>query len=234
MRTIKAKPTEYRGVRMRSRLEAKWAAFFDEIGWDWMYEPVDLDGYIPDFLIKGSNDRPGLLVEVKPTMALPGLYPEAQKGPTSAGWRGDAIIAPEHWWSVSADDLSLGNGLTTGLDHYQWWGHGTEGTGEWGGEWGQAAWAMCGCGLTLVNDNGHYECTLCGTYYGGLFGHPGNLGYWYDPETKPRLEAAWAAATNAVRFVARSERDEEAERAEEIASLRQLIADASARLEGLS
>jgi hypothetical protein len=37
-------PTVYKGVQMRSRLEARWAAFFDELGWPWEYEPVDLAG----------------------------------------------------------------------------------------------------------------------------------------------------------------------------------------------
>jgi len=60
---MKAIPTEYRGARFRSRLEARWAAFFDLIGWRWVYEPFDLDGWTPDFLIKGEAP---LLVEVGP------------------------------------------------------------------------------------------------------------------------------------------------------------------------
>ncbi|MEA2669684.1 MAG: hypothetical protein QOJ33_2618, partial [Chloroflexota bacterium] len=28
-------PTTYDGVNFRSRLEAKWAAFFDLLGWRW-------------------------------------------------------------------------------------------------------------------------------------------------------------------------------------------------------
>jgi hypothetical protein len=46
--------TLYRGHRFRSRLEAKWAAFFDAAGWRWQYEPLDLDGWIPDFVIFGG------------------------------------------------------------------------------------------------------------------------------------------------------------------------------------
>ncbi len=60
---ISAKETTYNGCVFRSRLEATWAAFFDLIGWDWIYEPVDLEGWSPDFLIKGTQD---ILVEVKP------------------------------------------------------------------------------------------------------------------------------------------------------------------------
>lgn len=59
---IAAIPTVYKGVQMRSRLEARWAAFFDLCGWQWEYEPFDLNGWIPDFYIK--NNR--ALVEIKP------------------------------------------------------------------------------------------------------------------------------------------------------------------------
>jgi len=62
-RNTGAIPTRYAGVQFRSRLEARWAAFFDIVGWRWEYEPFDLKGYIPDFIL--SFHRP-LLVEVKP------------------------------------------------------------------------------------------------------------------------------------------------------------------------
>lgn len=49
---MNAIPTVYADVQMRSRLEATWAAFFDQMGWKWSYEPVDLDGWIPDFVLE--------------------------------------------------------------------------------------------------------------------------------------------------------------------------------------
>ncbi|NSZ73230.1 hypothetical protein G6L74_05620 [Agrobacterium tumefaciens] len=60
---IAAIPTRYNSVQFRSRLEARWAAFFDLAGWTWDYEPFDLEGWTPDFLIKGKVPA---LVEVKP------------------------------------------------------------------------------------------------------------------------------------------------------------------------
>ena len=36
--TIKAIQTEYRGYKFRSRLEARWAVFFESMGWKWKYE----------------------------------------------------------------------------------------------------------------------------------------------------------------------------------------------------
>jgi len=68
--TIKAIETVYRGWRFRSRLEARWAVFFDALGIAWEYEPEGYelsDGsyYLPDFWLPTFNR--GMFVEVKPT-----------------------------------------------------------------------------------------------------------------------------------------------------------------------
>lgn len=67
--------TEYKGYLFRSRLEARWAVFFDACGAEWEYEPegYDLgDGlmYLPDFLLHGVDGRApsDLYVEVKGKM----------------------------------------------------------------------------------------------------------------------------------------------------------------------
>ncbi len=60
-------PTTYNGRAYRSRLEARWAAMFDLLGWSHEYEPYDLPGWIPDFLINGNEE---ILVEVKPFVEL--------------------------------------------------------------------------------------------------------------------------------------------------------------------
>lgn len=50
---MKVIPTTYHGIRYRSRTEARWAVFFDRMGWPFTYEAegVDLGGewYLPDF-----------------------------------------------------------------------------------------------------------------------------------------------------------------------------------------
>ena len=61
---IKAIPTTYAGTNFRSRLEARWAAYFDELNIPWEYEPFDLDGWAPDFAITVLGEQ--VLVEVKP------------------------------------------------------------------------------------------------------------------------------------------------------------------------
>jgi hypothetical protein len=59
---MKSHPTKYAGTNFRSRLEARWAAFFDLAKWSWEYEPVDDEGWVPDFILT----RSGIPVEVKP------------------------------------------------------------------------------------------------------------------------------------------------------------------------
>lgn len=63
-------PTMYKGIQMRSRLEAKWAAMFDLLGWTWEYEPLDLNGWIPDFAITNiANVSPTMGQKIKPVLA---------------------------------------------------------------------------------------------------------------------------------------------------------------------
>lgn len=73
--TIKAIETRYQGYRFRSRLEARWAVFFDTLGIRYEYEPEGFDlgdagRYLPDFWlpehkawfeIKGTEPNQGEL-----------------------------------------------------------------------------------------------------------------------------------------------------------------------------
>lgn len=58
--------TAYKGCRFRSRLEARWAVFFDALGIEWQYEPegfevrygpdgADVHRYLPDFYLPRSK-----------------------------------------------------------------------------------------------------------------------------------------------------------------------------------
>lgn len=64
---INAIPTEYRGTTFRSRTEARWAVFLDELDIQWQYEAegyqLDSGQYLPDFWLP---DIDGFL-EVKPS-----------------------------------------------------------------------------------------------------------------------------------------------------------------------
>ncbi len=75
----KLKPieTEYHGYKFRSRLEARWAVFFDTAGVEWEYEPEGFElpsglRYLPDFRLHGvsiDGDEPeSVWAEVKGVM----------------------------------------------------------------------------------------------------------------------------------------------------------------------
>jgi hypothetical protein len=71
---IKAIKTEYNGYRFRSRLEARWAVFFDALGVKWEYEPEGYslsDGtlYLPDFWMPSQQ----CFIEIK------GQYPGSEE-----------------------------------------------------------------------------------------------------------------------------------------------------------
>lgn len=85
---MKAIETMYAGTRFRSRLEARWGAFFDLLGWSWEYEPLDLDGYIPDFVLDFA--RP-VLVEVKPAWDA-GEMLDAVSKIARSGWEHEALV----------------------------------------------------------------------------------------------------------------------------------------------
>ncbi|MBA2280278.1 MAG: hypothetical protein H0W25_03450 [Acidimicrobiia bacterium] len=59
--------TSYAGITFRSRLDARWAAMFNLVGWRWTYEPFDGAGYIPDFTLDGPNP---LLIEINPAVTI--------------------------------------------------------------------------------------------------------------------------------------------------------------------
>jgi len=68
MKKIRAIETVYKNYRFRSRLEARWAIYFDSmsINWEYEVEGYDLgkDGYyLPDFYLPEF----GVFIEVKPT-----------------------------------------------------------------------------------------------------------------------------------------------------------------------
>ena len=62
--------TLYNGIRFRSRLEARWAVFFDALKMRWEYEPeayaLPSGNYLPDFRITDGAPSGDCWVEVKP------------------------------------------------------------------------------------------------------------------------------------------------------------------------
>jgi hypothetical protein len=176
---MKAIETEYRGYRFRSRLEARWAVFFDVLDIEWEYEPEGFDlgnagYYLPDFYLRGL----GTWIEIKP------------KGDPS----GDAY---EKMWAFDGRLIILAGtpGRIDGTwdDRHPYDGHVS---GDF-----QYVWCECpGCGSIDIQFNGraarNNHSNTCpvklGTYLTGQF-HPDKV-YNYD---SPRLQAAYKAARSA-------------------------------------
>lgn len=180
-------PTTYRGVRFRSRLEAKWAAFFDLSGWRWDYEPLDLGGYIPDFVL---SLRRSVLVEVKPIMwAAKEEFPLGQallagEKIAASGWEHEALVV-----GASLDYSEEGThferpGLGLMREHCS----DMDGDLEWLWERAPAFW--CGkCGAkSFRHSHGSWRCRVAGCYDGDRY-----LGDW-------DVEATWREAANVVQW----------------------------------
>lgn len=96
MNTISAIETRYKGYRFRSRLEARWAMFYDLVGVSWTYEtdPLSVNGeaYLPDFNIRFGGGNWDTVHEVKSLHEADRIRPITvylagkMKSPTD--WRG--------------------------------------------------------------------------------------------------------------------------------------------------
>jgi hypothetical protein len=91
---------------MRSRLEAKWAAL-DQVRWRWEYEPIDFDGWIPDFVLLG---RKQVFVDVKPIFERD--YAVEQKIQRArddvdilSGQRAGNIGNPQPFWTAAVNEV---------------------------------------------------------------------------------------------------------------------------------
>lgn len=174
---VPAIPTAYRGVQFRSRLEARWAAFFDALRWDWSYEPIDLAGYIADFVL--AFGAGSVLVEVKPATTTIELV-EHRARVESSGWSGEALLVGASLWCLDEANPRLGE---IGRPLKTPWGV------EW--EWGEARAFRClSCGsASVLEATGSWHCRACGV----PDRHVGTLG-------PGELEALWAGAGNRVQW----------------------------------
>lgn len=95
---MKAIPTTYRGIDFRSRLEARWAQFFDAIGVCYEFEPEGYETsagrYLPDFwlpFVRLRGVHLGVFFEVKPASPTVG---EASKAIALVCGSGRPVIVP--------------------------------------------------------------------------------------------------------------------------------------------
>jgi hypothetical protein len=115
---LKAIPTHYRGYHFRSRLEARWAVFFDALGLKWEYEPEGFElpsgRYLPDFFVhiqdgaaRGSDDWvtpvPGYWVEIKgapPTVQDLRMINELTQASQHRGMLAWGLPDTREWWET--------------------------------------------------------------------------------------------------------------------------------------
>lgn len=146
--------TTYNRTNFRSRLEARWAAFFDIVGWRWTYEPVDTEGYIPEFLIHGPAS---FYAEVGPCEYLSEFSEKADKAITAAKDLGRPVVVlglDPLFPQGSSDFHAASGGYFTDDGH----GSGTS----------VGRWATCAkCGATgLYHEYGAWTLRPCGDYDG--------------------------------------------------------------------
>lgn len=183
--------TTYGGIEYRSRLEARYAAFFAAIGWTFTYEPFDADGYIPDFLIHGEAP---LLVEVKPAVTVAEFHAPVDKltRGLTRHWKHDILI-------VGASPLPLLPAFSPG-DTRPLAGLLGEPEHDWdddatvyGWNWQPGQWITCrNCTKTAVfHPEMSFTSRPCGCYEGDHY-----LGHISDR----RIVDAWAIACNDVKW----------------------------------
>lgn len=184
--------TTYKAYKFRSRLEAKWASVFDQLGWSWEYEPIDLNGYVPDFIVNHT-----ILIEIKPVMTYGDTIP-ARRKIIAAGWDGDAVIlgatADMSEWPTESPYIGVANTQD-----------------RLGCSWAYASVMRCLCcdrvtlhrlnwwGRTKGNDN-ILECLFCERSYDDQ--RQWQIGV--DPAIDKSFDRAWAAAHNATKWKPRA------------------------------
>jgi hypothetical protein len=143
-------PTAWNGLVFRSRLEAQWAYFFEQLNWPWNYEPIDLEGYIPDFVI--AFPAGPLLVEVKSEFYVDELRKAAPKIEASS-WAHEAIV-------VGTSPVMQGSGDLPTLGLLAERDHDVDGAYRW--DRGIAHSCDACKGWALHHGGGSWRCRVCG------------------------------------------------------------------------
>ena len=178
--------TEYKGISFRSRLEAKWARMFDFIGWRWEYEPMDLAGWIPDFLLVGTSGN-SLLVEVKPILSMSEIEDPLR-------WKWEKALAESERESDVLVLGVLGPGESDQMGGYSmgWLGELQPGCELW---FADAMISRDENGWDLYHPFGWFRHRLSGTHDGDHHLHPPG------PLAEEQFDKWWNEATNASQWM---------------------------------
>lgn len=176
--------TTFDGIEYRSRLEARWAAFMRNIEWEHTYEPLDGDGYIPDFIVHGAAP---FFVEVKPAVVLAEFQQEQSK--VERGLRQfdrDIVIVGVTPFLTSAQGFQsrYQDGVSVGWMLSE-------------GDWQPADWVTClKChAVAMHHTTMSFHCRPCNHYEGKAYAGTPAIDY---------IQGAWSDACNEVKWRGRS------------------------------
>jgi len=80
-----------KGINFRSMIEARWAYVLEKLNLNWEYEPFELKGYIPDFII--TNNSKQVLLEIKADVNIwDNKNTDYEHKIKSSGWDKEYII----------------------------------------------------------------------------------------------------------------------------------------------
>ena len=193
--TIAAIPTVYRGRQYRSRLEARWAAFFDQLKWSHEYEPYDLGVWSPDFMLVSPYGGE-VLVEVKPiTEFNPDVAKKMMAAVVERGLAGNATLM-----LLGTSPVATKAGVRVG-----WIGHVDEQAGNT--IWSEAviAWFLHPDRPEIVADAMFCDTEEPSSGWSGVLTYYFASNMWRDARPyRTHTMELWAAASNAVQWAGRS------------------------------
>ena len=150
MGDLKAIETRYKGYRFRSRLEARWAVFFDALGIAWEYEKEGYDfgkvgRYLPDFWLPSLD----CWIEIKGQLPT-----ESERALCTELAEGSGRLVHLFWGQVGPDSF-------WGTDDYQ-----EETMRPVGGEsFAPTAWVPTLTRGQSSSWSAWWRCTLCGRVF---------------------------------------------------------------------
>lgn len=154
MVTLKAIETIYAGHRFRSRLEARWAVFYDALGIPWNYEKEGYDLgpaglYLPDFWLPEQK----CWVEIKGDEPTPQESAKAEALSNATEKSVFIFFGPIPYPDPDTDNLEFGEGA---------WGFIMSEAGIYWDNY--LRWTRClNCGALNVNFNGRADRLPCKT-----------------------------------------------------------------------
>lgn len=176
---MKSIETKFYGCRFRSRLEARWAAFFTLLNWEWDYEPIDFNGWIPDFVLYGKYP---IYVEVKPVIDFP---QEVADKLASSGCKSEMLIVGQ---KLHFEERATWCAIYIGWLFEQ-------GENSWNEGWDFAPlgrWEAGEGAIGFCHSDGGFRDRISGGYDGG---------HWGDGEVSvSEIKEIWNRAGSMVRW----------------------------------